>query len=205
MQWPDMLKDIVLLALGGIGTSAWYFWRRKVEQTPAFESIQKAEKLLSLREKLDNANCTIEDLKSLEDALMGRAEIARELSITYENEAQQVREIELNSAMTQAELNKSAEQAYLKTENKLNAVIEQFKEFLSPDGCARFNSANEAWQLYQKIHADFLASRYEGGSIQSLIHASALETVSIARMVELEAELNFMKETQVPYAEQDAH
>lgn len=204
MQWPDMLKDVVLLALGGIGTAVWFFWRRKVEQTPVFESIQKAEKLLSLRKELDNANYTVEDLKSLEDALMGRAEVARELSITYENEAQQVREIELNSAMTQTELNIAAAQAYRKAEQKLDTVIEQIKEFLSPEECARLNSANEAWLLYQKTHADFLASRYEGGSIQPLIHASALETVTIARLVELEAELNFMKETQVPYAEQDA-
>lgn len=82
MQWPDMLKDVVLLLLGGIGTAVWFFWRRKAEQAPVFESIQKAEKLLSLRKELDNTNYTVEDLKSLEDALMGRAEVAKELSIT---------------------------------------------------------------------------------------------------------------------------
>jgi len=195
MQWPDMLKDVVLLVLGGIGTSAWFFWRRKVEQTPVFENIQKAERLLSLRKELDNTNCTVEDLKNLEDALMGRANVARELSITYENEAKQVREIELNGSMSQTEMNIASAQAYRKAEKRLDTVIEQIKEFLSPDECARLNSTNEAWQMYQQKHADFLASRYEGGSIQPLIHASALETVTIARLVELEAELNFMRET----------
>ena len=111
MQWPDMLKDIVLLALGGIVTTVWFFWRRKAEQAPVFENIQKAEKLLSLRKELDNTNYTVEDLKNLEDALMGRAEVARELSITYENEAQQVREIDFNGAMTQTEMNIAAAKA----------------------------------------------------------------------------------------------
>lgn len=36
---------------------------------------------------------------------MGRAEIAKELSETYEQEAILVREIEMNTAMTQAEMN----------------------------------------------------------------------------------------------------
>lgn len=204
MQWPDMLKDVVLLVLGGVGTAVWFFWRRKVEQAPVFENIQKAEKLLSLRKELDSTNYTVKDLKNLEDALMGRAEVAKELSITYENEAQQVREIELNGAMTQTEMNIAAAKAYRKAEQKLDTVIKQIKVFLSPEECARFNSANEAWRIYQRENADFLASRYEGGSIQPLIHASTLETVTIARLVELEAELNFTKETQVPYTEQDS-
>ncbi len=63
VQWPDMLKDIVLLVLGGIGTAVWFFWRRRAEQAPVFENIQKAEKLLSLRKELDNTNYTVADLR----------------------------------------------------------------------------------------------------------------------------------------------
>jgi hypothetical protein len=55
VQWPDMLKDVVLLLLDGIGTAVWFFWRRKAEQAPVFENIQKAEKLLSLRKELDKS------------------------------------------------------------------------------------------------------------------------------------------------------
>lgn len=59
MQWPAMLKDILLLVLGGVGTTVWFFWRRRAEQTPVFENIQKAEKLLSLRKELDNTTYTV--------------------------------------------------------------------------------------------------------------------------------------------------
>lgn len=204
MQWPDMLKDVLLLLLGGAGTAIWFFWRRKAEQAPVFENIQKAEKLLSLRKELDNTNYTIGDLKSLEDALMGRAAVAKELGITYEQEAQEVREIEMNAAMTQAEMNIVAAEAYRKAQRKLDKTIEEMKVYFSPEECARFEKANHAWRTYQQIHADFVASQYEGGSIQPLIHASALEAVTIARIVELETDLKFMKDTQVPYAEREA-
>ena len=66
----DWIKDIALVILGGIGSAIWFFWRRKVEQKPVFENIQKAEKLLYLRKELDKTNYTIKDLRSLEDALM---------------------------------------------------------------------------------------------------------------------------------------
>lgn len=204
MQWPDMLKDIVLLLLGGAGTAGWFFWRRKAEQASVFENIQKAEKLLSLRKELDNTNYTVGDLKSLEDALMGRAEVAKKLSVTYEQEAQQVQEIEMNTAMTQAEMNIVATEVYRKAQRKLVQTIEEMKVYFSPEECTRFEKANQAWRTYQQIHADFVASQYEGGSIQPLIHASTLEAVTIARIVELETELKFMKDTQVPYAEREA-
>ena len=204
MEWLDLMKDVVLLLLGGLGTAVWFFWRRRTEQAPVFENIQKVEKLLSLRKELDNTNYTVEDLKSLEDVLMGRADIAKVLSITYEEEAKEIREIEMNPAMTQAEMNVAAGEAYRSAERKLDAVIEQIKEFLSPEKCTRLENTNRAWRAYQKSHADFSASHYEGGSIQPLIYASTMGAVTIARIVELEAELKFMRDTQVPYAEQDA-
>jgi len=204
MQWPEYMKDVVLLLLGGVGTAVWFFWRRRTEQAPVFENIHKAEKLLSLRKELDNTNYSFEDLKSLEDVLMGRADVAKVLSRTYEEEAKQVREIEVNTAMTQAEMNIVARDAYRSAERKLDAILEQIKEFLSPEECALLEKANQAWRTYQKSHADFSASQYEGGSIQPLIYASTMEAVTVARIVELEAELNFMKDTQAPNAEQDA-
>lgn len=204
MHWTDWLKDISLLVLGGIGTAVWFLLRRKVEQAPVFENIQKAEKLLSLRKELDSTNYTVQDLKNLEDTLMGRVEVARVLSITYEQEAKRVREIEMNSTMTQAEMNIAAGQVYQRAERKLESVIEQMKEFFSPEDCIRFERANDAWRTYQQNHAEFLSSRYEGGSIQPLIYASALEVATVARIVELEVDLRFMKETQVPHAGQNA-
>ena len=198
---PDLVKDVVLLVLGGIGTAIWFFWRRKAEQTPVFENIQKAEKLLSLRKELDKANYTIEDLKNLEYALMGRAKIAKELGESYTQQAEELRRIEFSKHMTQSELNILASRAYQRSERKLESTIAELKEYYSPNDISRFDEANEAWRDYQLKYAEFVASRYKGGSIQPLIYASSLESLTIARIVELETELKQLKETCVPYRE----
>jgi len=205
MQWADWTwtKDIVLLAVGAAGTALWFFWRRKAEQAPVFENIQKAEKLLSLRKELDNASYTLSDLKKLEDSLMGRAEIAKELGASYEEEALRIRETEYSGAMSQTEMNRVAAQAYHRAEERLQAVIEESKAFYSPEEIGQFDEANAAWREYQRKNAEFLASRYEGGSMQPLIHASALEAAAIARIIELESQLRFMRDAVVPYKERD--
>jgi uncharacterized protein YecT (DUF1311 family) len=198
---PDWVKDVVLLVLGGIGTAIWFFWRRKLEQKPIFENIQKAERLLSLRKELDKTNYTIEDLKNLEYALMGRAKVAKELGESYAQQAEELKRIEFSEATTQSELNILASQAYRRSESKLESTIAELKEYYSPNEITRFDEANEAWRNYQLKYAEFVASQYEGGSIKPLIYASVLESLTIARIVELEAELKQLKETRVPYRE----
>ena len=199
----DFIKDIVLLILGGMGTAIWFFWRRKAEKTPVFENIQKAEKLLTLRKNLDNTNYSIDDLKNLEDALMGRADAAKELSVSFEKQADTIRKIELSRDMTQSEMNMVAGQAYERVEMKLDTIITELKKYLSPKEISKLDETNAVWRKYLEQHADFVSSQYEGGSIQPLIHASALEAVTIARIVELETQLKELKNLCVPYDERE--
>lgn len=203
MQWPDWTKDVVLMLLSGAGTALWFFMRRRAERTPVFENIHKAEKLLSLHKELGAAGCTVSDLKNLEATLMGRAEAAKVLSASYEEEARQVRELEFNGALTQYEMNTAAARAYQRSEGRLQEVIEQFKKFYSPEETEQFEKAQEAWREYQLKNASFLAARYEGGTIQPLIYSSALESAAVARIVELEAELKYMQDTLVAFSERD--
>lgn len=101
--------------------------------------------------------------------------------------------------LTQTEMNIAAGQSYQRAKLKLDVIIDHIKEFFSPEKCESFDKVNQLWKTYQERHADFMASRYEGGSIKPLIQASALESVTVARIVELETELNYMKNTLVPY------
>ncbi|MEW6658389.1 MAG: lysozyme inhibitor LprI family protein [Thermodesulfobacteriota bacterium] len=193
----DLIKDVVLLVLGGIGTAIWFFWRRRAEQTPVFENIQKAERLLSFQKELDKTNYSIGDLKNLESALMGRAEVAKELGESYAEEAEELRKVEFNKSMTQTELNVFASQAYQRSERKLESTIAELKKYYSPNEIERFDETNNAWRDYQLKYAEFISSQYKGGSIYNLIYASALESLTIARIVELETELKRSKETLV--------
>lgn len=200
---PDWANKILMLVLGGAGTAAWFYWRRNVERKPLFENIERAQKLVTLKKHLDSTNYTLEDLKSLEDTLMGRGEVAKALAVSYEQEANELRKLQHKSALTQVEMNFAASQAYERSAQKLGSVIAGLKEYYSPDEIRRFEDAQKAWFEYREKHAKFLAAQYEGGSIQPLIHASALESVTIARIVELEAELLQARELLVPYHERE--
>jgi uncharacterized protein YecT (DUF1311 family) len=200
----ELAKDVVLLLLGGLGSAAWYYWRRRTENAPTIENIDKAHRLLSLRKDLDNTTYTLQDLKALEDALMGRAEVARNLSIGYEDGARQIRVLEDTEDLSQAEMNIRAARASQRADDRLSAVIAELKKYYSPEEISAFDATNHTWRDYQIKNAQFAASRYEGGSIQPLIYASALESVAIARLVELERELESAKATQVPFEERDA-
>lgn len=193
MQWSNLAIDVLILFVGGTGTAIWFFWRRKAEQAQVFEEIQKAERLLSLRKDLDNTNYTIEDLKNLENSLMGRAEAAKKLNIIYENEVKKIQNLESSGLMTQYEMNVAAGQAYEKADKRLKEIIAEMKEFYSSEESYRFDKTNSVWLEYQILNAEFQASHYEGGSMQPLIYASALEAGATARIVELETELNYMK------------
>ena len=193
MQWSNLAIDVLILFVGGTGTAIWFFWRRKAEQAQVFEEIQKTERLLSLRKDLDNTNYTIEDLKNLENSLMGRAEAAKKLNIIYENEVKKIQNLESSGLMTQYEMNVAAGQAYEKADKRLKEIIAEMKEFYSSEESYRFDKTNSVWLEYQILNAEFQASHYEGGSMQPLIYASALEAGATARIVELETELNYMK------------
>ena len=189
---------------GGAGTAAWFFWKRKAEQAPVFESIQKAEKLLSLRKELDKSSYTVDDLKQLEDSLMGKAQAARQLGESYELEARRLRELEGQKAVTQLEMNVVAIEAHARAQRKLDEVVARLRKSQSPEDREEFDRIQAKWAQYQEANAKFMASRFEGGSIQPLIYASALESTAIARIVEIDAELQYLKDTIVPAEERDA-
>ena len=200
---PDWASQVLMLIVGAAGTAGWFYWRRRVERKPVFENIEKAQKLVALKKELDGTDYTLDDLKSLEDTLMGRGEGAKALAVSYEHEANELRDLQQKAALTQAEMNFAASQAYERSAQKLESVIAGLVEYYSPEEIERFDDAQKTWLAYREKHAAFLAAQYEGGSIQPLIHASALDSVTIARIVELEAELSQARELLVPYRERD--
>jgi hypothetical protein len=92
----------------------------------------------------------------------------------------------------------AAGEARDRAEAKLASIISELKKYYSPKEIEDFDRVNEAWLQYQRLDAEFVASEYEGGSIVPLIHASALESVAVTRIVELEVDLR-EKRRRIPY------
>jgi uncharacterized protein YecT (DUF1311 family) len=136
---------------------------------------------------------TSDDIEQLTDALALIAEVAEELGMSYASEAQRLRELDPRFAGNQMEMNFASYDAYERAETKLKQIITGLKEYYSPEEIERFDEVNAAWKTFQELNADFAASEFAGGSIVPLIYASALESVTIARVVELETDLRIKR------------
>lgn len=197
------LAGILTALLPAAGVAVWYLVKRYNEKQPLSEAIDRAHRTAELKKTLEQYNYTLDDLKEFQEGLMGRSEVAQKLSASYAEEAGRVSEMLMSNAMTQTEMNQAASRAYDITNIKLEHVISEIKKYLEPKEIESFDEAQALWREYQKKNAEFSAAQYEGGTIQPLIYATALEKTAIGRLVELEEEVNFMRDVLVPYNERE--
>src|SRR5690606_519861 len=181
-----MLEKLLYVIFGGLITALGFFARRRIEQRPMFEQIDKQQKLLDLKRNLEAAGTTLDDLKALEDTLLGKASSAKTLAQAYEDQAAQIYVTDAPHHMTQADMNQHAAESFHRADERLNNLLGQLRAELDPISRDVFEKSHQAWLAYREATATFQSNEYEGGSIQPLIHAAALESATIARIVELE-------------------
>jgi len=188
-----MLDRLLFALFGSLLTALWFFVRRRVEQKPVFEQIDKNQRLLDLKQNLDASGATLDDLKILEDSILGKAQSAKTLADAYEDQALEIYAVDSSSHMTQAEMNQHAANSFYRADQRLREMIDSLRELLDTPMRNSFDQSQEAWLNYRQSSAEFQSAQYEGGSIQPLIHASALESATISRIVELEPMLRELR------------
>lgn len=195
------LAGLLTGLLPAIGVATWYLARRYNENQPLNEALDRAQKTAVLKKTLEQYNYSMEDLREFQEGLMGRSEIAKQLSESFASEAMRVGNMLQSGATTQTEMNQAASRSLQITEIKLEHVISELHKYFDPAQTQAFEVVQEKWRSFQKINAEFAAAQYEGGSIAPLVYATAMESAAITRLVELESELQLNKETIVPYSE----
>lgn len=188
-----MLERFLFALFGSLLTALWFFVRRRVEQKPVFEQIDKQQRLLDLKQNLDASGATLDDLKILEDSILGKAQSAKTLADAYEDQALEIYAVDNSAHMTQAEMNQHAANSFHRADQRLGELIDSLRELLDTPTRDSFDQSQEAWLNYRQSSAEFQSAQYEGGSIQPLIHASALESATISRIVELEPMLRELR------------
>jgi uncharacterized protein YecT (DUF1311 family) len=184
-----MLEKIILVICGALLASLGYLFKRSFEQRPAMERIEKQERLLTLKTKLEESNITLDDLAKFEDLLLGKAKAAADISISYEEQAESISRSIAQDGLTQADMNQIAVRNLHLADKELDEIVDQLAERLSEHELDRFMHAHSSWNDYRERYAQFVADQYHGGSIQPLVHASTLETITSARIAELKLEL----------------
>lgn len=146
----NVLEKIGFVLLGGLITGLGYLLKRRIERKPVFDTIEKHQKLLSLNKELSKQKVSLTDLKKLEDALLIKskatesyvAQMSEEVDIgkrvnrkltTYLNELTNSLSEGLitHGEMTQlAELNDTAYQLVLQSDEKLKSMLKLLEEHL---------------------------------------------------------------------------
>ena len=88
---------------------------------------------------------------------------------------------------SQTELNQAAYQQYQNADAALNTAYARLMSVLSPARRQQLKLVQRAWLKYRDAHAEFQASPYQGGSIQSLIYSQALIELTEHRTNQLNA------------------
>jgi uncharacterized protein YecT (DUF1311 family) len=93
-------------------------------------------------------------------------------------------------AQTQTELNQQSYAEYQKADAQLNAVYKGLMAKISDAGKARLREAQISWLRFRDQECAFEAMGTEGGSIHPLIVNSCLGRLTLARIKDLDNQLN---------------
>ncbi|MGY6695208.1 MAG: lysozyme inhibitor LprI family protein [Roseinatronobacter sp.] len=98
--------------------------------------------------------------------------------------------------MTQAEMNVEAGRRANVAQQQMERAIVALKRsgWLESPQISSLDKAQESWEAYAKLQAEFAAAEFEGGSMAPLVYASELESVTISRTGELNRMFQEMKE-----------
>jgi len=183
------MEKLLYLALGAVLTWGFYFLQRRVEKRSAVEAIERNQKLLNLKQGLDESNTNLDDLRRFEQRLIGKAETAARIADNYFTKAEEVARQSDDAAVTQHDMNQQALDEFHRADARLDTVVTYLRRQLDDETLAIFDDAHRSWLQFRERYARFVSQTYAGGAIRPLIHAVTLESITELWSEELETQL----------------
>lgn len=182
------MEKVIYLLIGAAITWGLYFIQRRLERRRTTETIERNQKLLDLKQGLERASTSLEELRLFEHRLIGKAEAAVRIAGRYVSQAGEVARHGLDAA-GQDDVSAQAVAEFQQVDARLDAVVAHLRRQLDGDNLAAFEQVHLAWLSFRERYARFIAQSYSGGAIQPLIHAVTLESITAAWIAELETQL----------------
>jgi uncharacterized protein YecT (DUF1311 family) len=184
-----IVEKILLVLLGAALSGIAYLLKRRIEKKHTYDALERHQKLLIIRKELDEQKVSIEDLRSLESALLKRnakAENAEKL----QHELLPLLKSGDDEFVSQFEMNMRADGNVKIAKAKLEQIFYELSYKLENKEREALEESQKAWEEYSSKHAEFSASSYEGGSIYPLIYLSTVESLVVERTAWLKSELD---------------
>jgi len=183
------MEKVIYLLIGAAITWGLYFIQRKLERRKTAEAIDRNAKLLQLKQGLEDTNTSLDELRLFENRLIGKAEAAVKIAGRYVTQAGEVARHSGDDTLTQDDMNQQAITQFQAVDTRLDGLVAHLRKQLDGDNLATFDAAHLAWLGFRERYARFIAQSYSGGSIQPLIHAVTLESITAGWIAELETQL----------------
>lgn len=181
------MEKIIYLLVGAAITWGLYFIQRQLERRSATEAIERNQKLLNLKQGLEQTSTSLEELRHFESRLIGKAEAAVKIAGRYVSQAGEV--ARRGDLVARDEMSTQAIADFQLVDARLDDAVAHLRRQLDGDDLAAFEQVHVAWLAFRERYARFIAQSYSGGSIQPLIHAVTLESITAAWIAELETQL----------------
>jgi uncharacterized protein YecT (DUF1311 family) len=159
-----------------------------VERRRTTEAIERNQKLLNLKQGLEQASTSLEELRQFENRLIGKAEAAVKIAGRYVSQAGEVAR-RSDSLLAHDDFAVQAVADFQRVDARLDDAVAHLRKQLDGADLAAFEQVHLAWLAFRERYARFIAQSYSGGAIQPLIHAVTLESITAAWIAELETQL----------------
>jgi hypothetical protein len=183
------MEQALYLLLGAALTWAFYFVQRRIERRDTVDTIERNQKLLMLKQGLEGAGTSLDELRRFERRLIGKAEAAARIADRYVSQAEQVARESDEPVLDEAAMNLRAIDSFQQVDAHLDRLVSRLRAALDGASLAAFDAVHLGWLGYRERYARFIAEAYSGGAIQPLIHAVTLESITAAWITELETQL----------------
>src|SRR5688500_1267220 len=90
MKGRPVREQAIYLRIGAALTWCFYFVQRRVERRRTTEAIDRNQKLLNMKQRLEQASTDLEELRQFESQLIGKAEAAVKIAGRYVSQAGEV-------------------------------------------------------------------------------------------------------------------
>ncbi len=183
------MEQLLFTVIGALLTWAFYFIQRIAERRGTVDAIERGKQLLALKQELDGAHTSVEELRRFESRLIGKAETAARIADNYFGKAEAIARDQGDDAVSQADMNRQAAAELGREQARLETVVAHLRDQLDEEGRAAFEQAHAAWLGFRERHARFVAHSYTSGSVRPLIYAVTMESLTVAWINELETQL----------------
>ena len=150
------MENFIYLLSGAALTWAFYFVQRRMERRGAVETIERNQKLLDLKQGLDQANTNLDDLRRFEQRLIGKAETAARIADNYFTKAEEVARQSDDAAVTQYDMNEQALSEFQRADERLATVVAHLRRQLDEETLAIFDDAHRSWLQFRDRYARFI-------------------------------------------------